>query len=79
MLPENVRNPFARAIDFEEKRVSLVADLVVFATGLEPNDMFWRGCVAARVAPEIHNIGDSFRVGRIFDAAKAAYAIGSAI
>ena len=77
LLPENARNPFARAIDVEEQRVSLATDMVVFATGLEPNDSLYRTCVATRVAPEIHNIGDSFRVGRIFDATKAAYAIGS--
>jgi 2-enoate reductase len=79
LLPENVRNPFAREIEVEEQRVSLATDLVVFATGLQSNGTLYQACVAARVAPEIHNIGDSFRVGRIFDATKAAYAIGSAV
>jgi len=79
LLPENVRNPFARDIDVEDRPVLLATDLVVFATGLQSNDTLYRTCVAKRVAPEIHNIGDAFRVGRIFDATKAGYAIGLAV
>jgi 2-enoate reductase len=79
MLPENVPNPFARQIRVEARTVELRADLVVFATGLAPNNGLYRACVELRVAPELHNIGDAFRVGRIFDATKAAYAIGAAL
>ena len=79
LLPENVQNPFAREIEVEERKVELAADLVVFATGLKSNDALYLACVKARVAPEIHNIGDSFRIGRIFDASKAAYAVGSSL
>ena len=79
VLPENVRNPFGRAIKLEERTIELAADLIVLATGLKPNDALYRACVETRVAPEIHNIGDSFGIGRIFDATKAAYAVGSSL
>jgi 2-enoate reductase len=79
ILPRNVHNPFARKIEIEEKTVRVAADLVVFALGVKPNDALYRACVAMRVAPEIQNIGDSFRVGRIFDATKAAHAVGSSL
>jgi len=79
VLPENVANPFARRIPVVERRVTIPADLVVLATGQVPNDSLYRACMRQHVAPEIHNIGDSFRVARIFDATKAAYAVGSAL
>jgi len=79
VLPENVRNPFAREVKVEERTIELAADLVVFATGLTPNNGLHRTCMETRVAPEIHNIGDSFGIGRIFDATKAGYAVGSSL
>jgi 2-enoate reductase len=74
VLPGNVHNPFTRHIDTEEQEVTLAFDLVVLATGLRSNDDLYRRCVTYRVAPDIRNIGDSFRPGRIFDATKAGYA-----
>ncbi|MCC6718565.1 MAG: hypothetical protein IT555_11840 [Acetobacteraceae bacterium] len=74
-----MHNPFARQPALVEQRMSLAADLVVFAIGLKSNDALHRACIEARTAPEIHNIGDSFRVGRVFDATKAGYATASAL
>lgn len=79
LLPSNVRNPFARRIGIEEKRVRLATDLVVLATGLKPDEGLYRKCVEGRVAPDIRIVGDSFRPGRIFDATKAGYAVGSSL
>jgi 2-enoate reductase len=76
ILPENVKNPLAKRIKVEEQEVELEADLVVLAVGLKADDRLYDGCVKERVAPEIHNIGDSFSVGRIFEATKAGYAVG---
>jgi 2-enoate reductase len=76
ILPENVKNPLAKKILVEEKEIEIEADLVVLAVGLEPHDGLYESCLKARVAPEIHNIGDSFSVGRIFEAIKAGYAVG---
>jgi 2-enoate reductase len=79
LLPKSVPNPFAREIALEEQGFELPADLVVFATGLEPDATLYHRCVESRIAPEVHNVGDSFQVGRIFDATKAGYAVGSSI
>jgi 2-enoate reductase len=76
VLPDNVKNPLARKISVEEKEIELEADLVVLAVGLKPDDRLYDGCVRENVAPEICNIGDSFSVGRIFEATKAGYAVG---
>jgi 2-enoate reductase len=76
VLPENVKNPLARQIREEEREVTLPADLVVIATGLKPADTLYQACVLEHVAPEIHNIGDSFAPGRVFEAVKAGYAVG---
>ncbi|MBU0494862.1 MAG: FAD-dependent oxidoreductase [Chloroflexi bacterium] len=76
VLPENVKNPLARPIKVQEQEQTLSADLVVLAAGARPDDALYEACVQARVAPEIHNIGDSFAPGRVFEATKAGYAVG---
>jgi 2-enoate reductase len=79
LLPENIKNPFARRLVLDEKELRLPADLVVLAAGAHPDDSQYRALVEAHAAPEIRNIGDSFAVGRIFEATKAAYATATAI
>ncbi|MHB1416628.1 MAG: FAD-dependent oxidoreductase, partial [Chloroflexota bacterium] len=79
VLPENVVNPLAKKIKVVEEETFLAADLVVLATGMKPDDQLFEACLKAHVAPEIRNIGDSFGVGRIFEATKAGYAVGLAI
>jgi 2-enoate reductase len=76
VLPDNVENPLARAIRVEEERFTLQVDLVVLATGLEPDDTLFRACLEAHVAPELHTAGDSFRPATIAQAVKAGYAVG---
>jgi 2-enoate reductase len=77
VLPENVKNPLARKISVYEKEIDIEADMVVLALGLKPDDRLYDTCISEHVAPEIHNIGDSFSVGRIFEATKSGYAVGS--
>lgn len=79
LLPENVENPLARPIRVEEKETSMEADLIVLATGLQPDRSLYEACLAGRAAPEIHNVGDSFAVGRVFEAVKAGYAVARAL
>jgi len=79
VLPENVVNPLARPIRVQEEEATIPADLVVLAVGMEPDHALYEACVRERAAPEIHNIGDSFAPGQIFDATKAGYALGSAL
>lgn len=76
LLPENVKNPLARKIKVEEREEEMEADLVVLAAGFRPDDGLYEGCVREGVAPEVRNIGDSFCVGRVFEATKAGYATG---
>jgi 2-enoate reductase len=79
LLPENVKNPLARKIKVKEEETEIEADLVVLAVGLKPDDSLYEACVRERIAPDIRNIGDSFCVGRVFEATKAGYAISIAL
>ncbi len=79
VLPENVVNPLARRLPVVEERVTIAADLIILATGQVANDGLYDACVRRHVAAEIHNIGDSARVGRILDATKAGYAVAAAL
>jgi len=79
ILPQSVSNPFSRGIKVDERATSVAADLVVLATGLKPDDDLFHACARERIAPEVYNIGDSSRIGRILDATKAGYAIGLSI
>lgn len=79
LLPDNVVNPLARPLKVEEQEMTLPAGQVVLATGMISDDTLYRACMAARVAPEIHAIGDAFAPGRVFEAVKAGYAIGTAL
>ncbi len=79
LLPENIKNPLARKIKTQEREIEVEADLVVMAVDLQPDDRLYQECVREQVAPRIYNIGDSFSVGRVFEATKAGYATGRAI
>ncbi|HVP19556.1 MAG TPA: FAD-dependent oxidoreductase, partial [Spirochaetia bacterium] len=79
LLPENVRNPFAPKLKLEEREERLPADLVVLAAGARPDDSVYRALVQTHAAPEIRNIGDSYSVGRVLEATRAAYATATAL
>jgi len=79
LLPENVENPFAPRIKSEERDEEMAADLVLLAAGARPDDQLYRACVEAGAAPDIRNLGDSFAMGRVFEATKAAYAVATAL
>jgi 2-enoate reductase len=79
VLPENVVNPLERPIRVREEEVTAAADLVVLAVGMEADDRLYEACVRERVAPEVHNVGDSFTPARIFEATKAGHALGRAL
>jgi 2-enoate reductase len=79
VLPGNIRNPFARQRLVSETPDLVAADMVVFAVGVRSDADLHRACVAQQSAEDIRSIGDCFRVGRIFDATKAAHATASAL
>jgi 2-enoate reductase len=76
LLPANIRNPLARSISVCEAEETLAADMVVLATGLAPASSLHEECVRQHVAPEVYNVGDSFAVGRVFDAVRAGSTLG---
>lgn len=73
ILPKNVPNPLAKKIGTEHEVISLDADLVILAMGGRADDKFYFEAVKEHVAPEVHNIGDSFRAARVLEATRAAY------
>ena len=79
ILPENIENPLAPKLGSEPRRVSLDADLVVLAMGGKPDDAPYLEGQKEMVAPELYNIGDSFAAGRVLEACRAAYALGTRI
>ena len=79
ILPENIKNPLAKTIKIDLKDIDLETDLVVLAIGLRPDDGLYTTCISEHIAPEIRNIGDSFKVGRVFEATRAGYAVGSTV
>ena len=79
LLPDNIKNPLARKIRLQEREIEVEADLVVPALGLRPDSRLYEECLSEQIAPRIYNVGDSFCVGRVFEAVKAGHAIGRAI
>ena len=73
ILPENIHNPLAPKIKQTMEEVDLKADIVIIAAGLKANDSLYYDLVKNNVAPEIYNIGDSFKPGKVFTATKYAY------
>jgi 2-enoate reductase len=79
LLPENIENPFAKKIKDEFQSRTIKADLVVISAGARPGDELYYECLAANVAPELYNIGDSFACGRLLEAVRAAYQLATVI
>ncbi|MBQ3085769.1 MAG: FAD-dependent oxidoreductase [Clostridia bacterium] len=75
ILPENVENPMDMFHKLGEEYVTreLKADVVVLATGVSSLDDMYYECVKQHAAPEIFNIGDSFKSARVFEAVRSAY------
>ena len=76
ILPENVENPLAPKIKVEEKAETLPTDLVVIAAGGRADDALFLEAQRRHAAESLYNIGDSFQVGKVFEAVRSAYALG---
>jgi 2-enoate reductase len=76
LLPANIHNPLARSIGARFAEETLAADMVVLATGLTPASGLFEECVRRHVSPRVYNVGDSFAVGRVFDAVRAGFTLG---
>lgn len=75
ILPENVVNPLDmfRPIKDEYVDRTLDADTVVLAAGVRSENELYFRCIKERIAPEIYNIGDSFKGAKVFEAVRSAY------
>ena len=82
IIPKNVENPLAPKMTNEEVIEQIPADLVVLAIGNRGDDGPFLAAQQAHVAPEVHNIGDSYntqRPGNMWQATKAAYNLAARI
>lgn len=79
VVSEVVPNPLARPLRVEEEEVSLPAQLVVLATGMESDDALYEACVAIQAAPLVKRIGDAFRPANILGATRAGYRVGRSL
>lgn len=75
ILPENIENPMdaLRKIKYKPEEMQIETDIVVLAMGVKSSNKLFFDCLADNAAPEIYNLGDSFKGAKIFEATRAAY------
>lgn len=73
ILPKNVINPLEKKIKEKLKAVAVDGDIVVLCAGTVSNNELYKAAYEAQIAPEIYNIGDSQKCGKVFVAVKEAY------
>jgi 2-enoate reductase len=79
LLPENISNPLAKKIGEDYKKLELDYDMLLFAAGVKKNDALYYLLQKSAKIKELYNIGDSCNLGRVFEAIKAAYHVGTLI
>ena len=73
VLPSNVVNPLAKRIREKYKAVAVDADVVIIAAGTKSESTLYKQAYKDQIAPEVYNIGDSQKCGKVFGAVKQAY------
>lgn len=79
ILPENVMNPLAPKVSDDWCEEVIASDLVVIACGGQADDSLFYELQQTHAAPELRNIGDGFAPGRVLEAVRAAYRLGTTI
>ena len=79
ILPENVANPLAPKVGDNWHEEVIASDLVVIACGGQADDSLFYELQQTHAAPELRNIGDGFAPGRVLEAVRAAYRLGTTI
>ena len=79
ILPKNIENPLAPKLGTETARKVLNADLIVLAAGGREDASLFLEAQKNHIAPELYQIGDSFAPGKVLEAVRAAYMLGSKI
>ncbi len=73
LLPENVVNPLAPKIKEKFTEIEVPADIVLMAIGTKPQNKLYYELVQEQACPEIYQIGDAIKPGKIFATVKSAY------
>ena len=79
ILPKNIENPLAPKLGTETTSKVLKADLIVLAAGGREDASLFLEAQRNHIAPELYQIGDSFAPGKVLEAVRAAYTLGSKI
>lgn len=79
ILPENVVNPLASKVGDDWHGEVIASDLVDIACGGQADDSLFYELQQTHAAPELRNIGDGFAPGRVLEAVRAAYRLGTTI
>lgn len=79
ILPENVVNPLAPKVGDDWHEEDIASDLVVIACGGQADDSLFYELQQTHAAPELRNIGDGFAPGRVLEAVRPAYRLGTTI
>lgn len=79
ILPENVVNPLAPKVGDDWHEEDIASDLVVIACGGQADDSLFYELQQTHAAPELRNIGDGFAPGRVLEAVRAAYRLGTTL
>ncbi len=79
ILPENVVNPLAPKVGDDWHEEVIASDLVVIACGGQADNSLFYELQQTHAAPELRNIGDGFAPGRVLEAVRAAYRLGTTI
>ena len=79
ILPENVVNPLAPKVGDDWHQEVIASDLLVIACGGQADDSLFYELQQTHAAPELRNIGDGFAPGRVLEAVRAAYRLGTTI
>ena len=79
ILPENVVNPLAPKVGDDWHEEVIASDLVVIACGGQADGSLFYELQQTHAAPELRNIGDGFAPGRVLEAVRATYRLGTTI
>ena len=79
ILPENIKNPLAPNMKLQEVEKIIEADIYIMAIGNKPINQLYFEALKNRVAPEVYNIGDSLKSGKVLEATRAANALSRTI
>lgn len=79
LLPENIKNPLAKKIKDDFRPLEIDYDYVLFAAGVKKNGSLYFNLQRGAKIKDLHNIGDSCNLGRVFEAIKSAYHVGTLI